>query len=96
MTRPFIVALLYRLGMAPWDRGQTPAGLADLVEGRAPLSAGRALEIGCGTGAQAVHLAGRGWRVTGVDFPPKLSTRLATAPVPPVSRSPGYAATCLR
>ena len=32
------------------------------------LSPGRALELGCGMGSNAVWLAGRGWRVTAIDF----------------------------
>ena len=32
------------------------------------LAAGRALDAGCGNGTEAIWLAGRGWRVTAVDF----------------------------
>jgi SAM-dependent methyltransferase len=32
------------------------------------LSPGRALDLGCGEGRNAIWLAERGWRVTGVDF----------------------------
>ncbi len=38
--------------------------LVDLV---APLRVGRALDLGCGTGRNALWLARQGWRVTGVD-----------------------------
>ena len=39
-----------------------------LVAEAAALPAGRALDVACGEGRNAVWLAERGWRVTGVDF----------------------------
>ncbi|GAB2853581.1 class I SAM-dependent methyltransferase [Actinocorallia aurea] len=39
-----------------------------LVEETADLPAGRALDLGCGEGADAVWLAGRGWKVTATDI----------------------------
>ncbi|MET9883560.1 class I SAM-dependent methyltransferase [Streptomyces sp. NPDC006430] len=41
---------------------------AVLVREVADLSPGRALDLGCGEGADAVWLAHRGWRVTGTDI----------------------------
>jgi 2-polyprenyl-3-methyl-5-hydroxy-6-metoxy-1,4-benzoquinol methylase len=41
---------------------------AHLVADTGDLRAGRALDAGCGHGAEAVWLAGRGWQVTAVDF----------------------------
>jgi len=59
--------LLYRLGFAPWERRDVTQSWRPLLdEGRAPVP-GRALDIGCGSGRDAVYLAKRGWRVTGVD-----------------------------
>ncbi|HTI35318.1 MAG TPA: class I SAM-dependent methyltransferase [Miltoncostaea sp.] len=41
---------------------------AHLVAATADLAAGRALDAGCGHGSETIWLAGRGWRVTAVDF----------------------------
>ena len=44
--------------------GRVNARLAEVVE---PLRPGRALDLGCGEGADALWLAERGWRVVAVD-----------------------------
>lgn len=62
--RRFIYSFFY-LRRPPWDTGITPPELAAFVQ-RAP--AGRALDLGCGTGTNAIYLAQHGWQVTGVDF----------------------------
>jgi 2-polyprenyl-3-methyl-5-hydroxy-6-metoxy-1,4-benzoquinol methylase len=52
----------------PWDTQVTPPEVMEFI-GRTPP--GRALDLGCGTGTNAITLARHGWRVTGVDFIPE-------------------------
>jgi SAM-dependent methyltransferase len=56
--------IMYALGLTPWDHGQVPDELRQLVGG---LPRGRALDAGCGSGTQALWLAGEGFDVVGVD-----------------------------
>jgi len=63
--------LMYRRGFTPWDSGVAPPELVDVIEGARRLAAGRALDLGCGTGTTSVYMASRGWQVTGVDFVPR-------------------------
>jgi SAM-dependent methyltransferase len=62
--------LMYRLGFMPWEQDEPISDLAELVDGPDALPPGQALDIGCGTGRNAVYCARRGWQVTGVDDVP--------------------------
>jgi SAM-dependent methyltransferase len=53
----------------PWDTGQPDPMLVEVIESRA-LAPGRTLEVGCGTGTNALYLAERGFEVLGVDISP--------------------------
>jgi SAM-dependent methyltransferase len=67
--------LMYRLGFAPWERRNVPELWRPLFEGPDAMEPARALDIGCGSGRDAVHLAGRGWQVTAVEFVDKALAR---------------------
>ncbi|MET0134302.1 MAG: class I SAM-dependent methyltransferase [Kibdelosporangium sp.] len=66
-------------GKVPWTAAEWDeryAGTAQMFSGRpnfalvtevSGLQPGRALDVGCGEGADAVWLAGRGWKVTALD-----------------------------
>ena len=56
----------YGFGDPPWDIGRAQPAIVRLAaEG---LIAGDVIDVGCGTGENALHLAGLGYPVLGVDF----------------------------
>ena len=71
LTSNIFFRLAYRFGFKPWDRGIPPPELIEVIEGARRLPAGRALDLGCGTGTTTVYMAGHGWVATGVDFVPR-------------------------
>jgi SAM-dependent methyltransferase len=60
--------LAYRFGQPRWDSAEPRPELAELIQGR---PAGRALDLGCGTGSDAIYLASQGWEALGVDLAPE-------------------------
>lgn len=60
--------MFWYLGRPPWDSGISPPELSEFIDNHPP---GRAIDMGCGTGTNAVTLARAGWQVTGVDFVPR-------------------------
>lgn len=68
-------ALMYRLGIRPWERyGQAAAAsiaaLLDREETERSRPLGRALDLGCGRGQYTPELARRGWEAVGIDYVP--------------------------
>jgi 2-polyprenyl-3-methyl-5-hydroxy-6-metoxy-1,4-benzoquinol methylase len=61
-------ALLYRLGIAPWEQRPVSEVWQRILGGDDRPPPGRALDIGCGSGRDAVYLAKQGWQVTAVDM----------------------------
>jgi len=59
----------------PWDSGISPPELLEFIHNHL---AGRAIDLGCGTGTNVITLAHAGWLVTGVDFAPR-AIRMAKA-----------------
>lgn len=74
-------AVAYRLGITPWERAGEGGrasfeALLDRVERHHGPGLGRALDLGCGRGANTHELAARGWEAVGLD---NISTALETA-----------------
>nr|QLJ99097.1 NAD(P)/FAD-dependent oxidoreductase [Micromonospora carbonacea] len=74
----------YRARTAVWSGRPNPQLVAEV----AGLPAGRALDVGCGEGADAAWLAERGWRVTAVDIS---TTALERAAAHAAAAGPGVA-----
>lgn len=72
--------LAYAIGFHPWEDTEPPfvAKLSELLareeEGRV-MPYGPALDLGTGSGIWGIHLAKRGWQVTGIDLVEKALQR---------------------
>ena len=90
---PALVSVFFRaaylVGFKPWDSGVPPPELVDVVEGEHRLPAGKALDLGCGTGTNCIYLAQHGWDATGVDFVPR-AVRAAGQKAASASVSPRF------
>jgi SAM-dependent methyltransferase len=62
----------YWRNRTPWDTNITPPEVMAFIE---QTPSGRALDLGCGTGTNALTLALRGWQVTAIDFSVKAIRR---------------------
>lgn len=60
----------YPLEALPWELGKPRKVLVDLVEG-GRIKKGKALDICCGAGTNALYLAKEGFQVTGIDVSSK-------------------------
>ncbi len=61
---PSAYHLLYRLGLTPWESRTERPVLARLLT---ELPAGRAVDLGCGTGTDVIAMAQHGWDAVGID-----------------------------
>jgi cyclopropane fatty-acyl-phospholipid synthase-like methyltransferase len=61
----------YLDGNLPWDSGKVDPHLTAIIEQLALPDQSAVLEIGCGTGTNALWLAQRGYRVTAIDVAEK-------------------------
>jgi cyclopropane fatty-acyl-phospholipid synthase-like methyltransferase len=65
---------MYLTGKARWDSGITPPEVVEaFTKGNIP--SGHALDLGCGTGTNAIYMAQQGRQVTGIDFAPEAIAR---------------------
>lgn len=57
----------YVAGDTPWDTGKPDDHLVNFLHAN-PIERGRALDVGCGTGTNALWLAAQGFAVLGIDI----------------------------
>ena len=59
--------LMYLFKKTPWDTGITPPEIVAVIESGRLRPPGRAFDLGCGTGTNAIYLAQHGFDVIGLD-----------------------------
>jgi len=59
--------LMYLFKKTPWDTGITPPEIVAIIESGRLRPPGRAFDLGCGTGTNAIYLAQHGFDVIGLD-----------------------------
>ena len=57
----------YKNGDLPWNINRADYNLINVVTNE-PIPVGKAIDIGCGTGDNAIWLAKQGFNVTGIDY----------------------------
>lgn len=60
----------YQNGDLPWNINRADYNLINVVTNE-PIPVGKAIDIGCGTGDNAIWLANQGFKVTGIDYSQK-------------------------
>jgi 2-polyprenyl-3-methyl-5-hydroxy-6-metoxy-1,4-benzoquinol methylase len=75
----------------PWV-GQARSELVQLVES-GELLPGRAIDLGCGEGDNAIFLAQHGFQVTGIDFSPAAIDKARAKAVRPALRPSSWSTT---
>jgi SAM-dependent methyltransferase len=69
-----VFRILYQVGYTPWEH-EPLVPLVELIEGPDALPPGKMLDVGCGTGGDAIYAALHGWQVTAVDAVPRALDR---------------------
>src|SRR5690349_23309462 len=75
----------YAGGSTPWDSGKPDSNLVEAVQAGL-VKPGRTLEVGCGTGTNALFLAQHGFDVLGVDISALAIEKARAKPAHPHAR----------
>ena len=66
----FLYRMMYWLRMTHWDTGETPPEVKQAFQA-GDIPPGAALDLGCGSGTNAIFMAKQGRQVIGFDFVPE-------------------------